>query len=448
MLVFGVPLLVLGFLSGGFAMGAGRWLYYRGRDVVIFGPQLVIHTLGQIVRQSLEFVLSGAAANDAKAVNMAFRTWAGPREDRPLDQYQNLVNLRTVVWGVGLGSLLLNLFALANLDFLNVLLLLPSLMFSVSTLIGPFLMRPKPGKELGAMVWIPKQGGWLASFGFYTLVALLVSLGGWLQRVGILLGLGVFAAVLAAGLKYAPYPPRLRKLTRLLARQLADGGLSAGEARKMANRIVGELGADVERARFELWNTPLTDESKACVLKLIAESLQELLKEPVTDLWIDASARLRFISEWKRSFVLGLFTFMWFLVVPMPGLLVFKAFGGYRIWISPGTLFNLAVIVFGVVLASGIASLLLERWELFGFFRGGLVRSFTQQYQSFRSLAAQAGRLSPVQISYFYAMFTDTQTYLDQRSYAFAWRTLRRLEKALKAAWEFKQPTTGRMDEG
>jgi hypothetical protein len=447
-LPFVVPLVVLGFLSGGFALGMGRWLYYRGRDLVLFGPQLVIHTLGQVVRQSLEFVLSGPAANDAKAVNIPFRTWVGPREDRPLDRYQNLVNLRTVVWGVGLISLLLDLFALANLDFLNVLLLLPSLMFSVSTLVGPFLMPPKAGKHLGSMVWIPKLAGWLASFAFYTLVALLVSFGGWLQRLGILLCLGVFALVLAAGLKYALYSVRLRKITRQLTGQLVDGGLAVGEARKLADRIAGELGGDVKRTALELENAPLTEESRACVLQMVAEYLQEFLKRPVTDLWTENSARLRFVSEWKRSFVLGLFTFMWFLVVPMPGLLVFKALGGYRIWMSPGSLGNLAVIAGGLVLGSGLVSLLLERWENFGLTGSGLLARAKRHYESFQLLANQTGRLSPVQLSYFYAMFTDTQTYLDQRSYAFAWRTLRRLEVALKVAGKSKQPTPGPIDGG
>jgi hypothetical protein len=105
-------------------------------------------------------VLSGASANDAKAVNIAFRAWVGPREDRPFERYQNFVNLRTVVWGVGVLSLLLNLFALANLDFLNALLLLPSLMFSVSTLKGPFVMSPKPGAWMEPRVWVPKICGW------------------------------------------------------------------------------------------------------------------------------------------------------------------------------------------------------------------------------------------------------------------------------------------------
>src|SRR6185369_6062803 len=37
---FGLPLLLAGFLGGGFVLGSGRWLYYRGRDLVLFGPQL------------------------------------------------------------------------------------------------------------------------------------------------------------------------------------------------------------------------------------------------------------------------------------------------------------------------------------------------------------------------------------------------------------------------
>jgi hypothetical protein len=443
LLPFGLPLLVLGFLTGGFALGFGRWLYYRGRDLVLFGPQLVIHTLGQIVRQSLEFVLSGASANDAKAVNIPFRTSVGPREDRPLDRYQNLVNLRTVVWGVGLTSLLLDLFALANLDFLNVLLLLPSLMFSVSTLVGPFVLQPKPGKDLRSMVWIPKLGGWLASFVFYTLVAQLISFGGWLQRLGILFCLGVFALVLAPGLKYALYPLRLRNIKRHLSHQLVEGGLTVDEARKLVAKIAGELGGDVHRTALELEHTPLTEESRARLLKTVVKNLEEFLKRPVTDLWTGDSASQRFVSEWKRSFVLGLFTFMWFFIVPMPGLLVFKALGGYRIWMSPGSLRNLALIACGVVFGSGVASLLLERWENLGLTGSGLLASAKRLYESFQSLANQAGRLSPVQISYFYAMFTDIQTFLDQRSYAFAWRTLRRLEQALKAAGESKQEPTG-----
>src|SRR5204862_362185 len=89
-------LMILGALTGGFAVGLSRWLYTRVRDLLLFGPQLVLHALGQVFRQSLEFVVSGASPEDARSVNMAFRTWAGPREDRPLDRFSSSMNLKTV----------------------------------------------------------------------------------------------------------------------------------------------------------------------------------------------------------------------------------------------------------------------------------------------------------------------------------------------------------------
>jgi len=92
----------------------------------------------------------------------------------------------------------------------------------------------------------------------------------------------------------------------------------------------------------------------------------------------------------------------------------------------------------GVVLASGLISLVLERWEKFGLTRAGLVLCAKAEYQSFESLG-QSGRLTPQQTAYLYAMFTDVQTYFDQRSYAFAWRTLTLIKRALLAASDSKQ---------
>ena len=181
---FAPGLIVLGCLAGGFWVGLSRWLYTRIRDLILFGPQLVLHALGQLVRQSLEFVVSGASPEDAKGVNMAFRAWAGPREDRPLDAFPNFINLKTVIWIAGLLSVVLNLFALANLDMLNVLLLLPSLLFSVSALIGPFILKPRVGRPLGRWVFLPKLLGWLLPFAFFTLVSILVAAGGWLEWCG------------------------------------------------------------------------------------------------------------------------------------------------------------------------------------------------------------------------------------------------------------------------
>ena len=431
---FALPLLVLGFLAGGFVMGLGRWLYYRGRDVMLFGPQLVIHTLGQVVRQSLEFVLSGASANDARAVNIAFRCWVGPREDRPFEGYQNSVNLRTVVWGVGLVSLVLDLFALANLDFLNVLLLLPSLMFSVSTLVGPFLMQPKPGARLGWVVWVPKLLGWLGSFLFYLLAAWLIAGDGWRKWLGVGLCVVCFSRVLLVGLKYVGYARRLQGWVARLTQPMVDGGLAISEAQPLVQHLVRSLGGEMENTRAALQKTALTAERQADVMRSLQDQVWPFLKRPLSDLQAQDLANPRFISEWGRSFVLGLFTFVWFFVVPMPGLLVFTFPGGYRIWNLVSNVFLSAATALGVVFAAGILSLLLEWWEKNRLTGQGLVASTEAQYRSFRSLADQPGRLTPVDTAHLYAMFTDVQTYFDQRSYAYARRTLGQVIQILKAA--------------
>jgi hypothetical protein len=365
------PLIGLGFVAGGFAVGLGRWLYYRGRDMILFGPQLVIHTLGQVVRQSLEFVLSGASADDAKAVNIAFRAWVGPREDRPLEGYQNFVNLRTVVWGVGLTSLALNLFALANLDFLNVLLLLPSLLFSVSTLVGPFVTSPKPGRNLGGWVWIPRLLGWIASLGFYGSIAWFVARGGWLRWFGVLLCALCVIRLLRAGLRYWGYPGRVRRIAESLARHIAAGGLALADAQAMAQRIVHGFGGHAEQTRAALQEAGLAADHQTTALQMVADRLLPELKRPLADMQQAPTARRRFASEFNRAFVLGLFTFLWLFVVPVPGVLVFAAPGGYRFMLPLGGVLAFAGGILGVALTGYAVSLVQER-----FAKSGLARKF------------------------------------------------------------------------
>ena len=86
-------------------------------------------------------------------------------------------------------------------------------------------------------------------------------------------------------------------------------------------------------------------------------------------------------------------------------------------------------------MAAYLVSLALDWGERRRFNGGGLAVRIQTQYQSFRSLAA---RLSPLQISRLYAMFTDVQTYFDQQSYAYARRTLKSIEETVKAAMEPK----------
>ncbi len=424
-------LMVLGCLVGGFADGIGDWLYHRGRDMILFGPQLVIHTLGQVMRQSLEFLSSGASPSDAQGVNIAFRAWAGPREDRPGEGYQSIVNLRTVVWGVGLVSLVLNLFALTRLDFLNVLLLLPSLLFSVSTLIGPFIMHPKRGQHMGWSVWIPKLLGWVASFGLYCLLAWLVAQGGWQLWLGAFLFVSCFARVLAHGLKYFLYPWRLRYLVERLVECMISDGKKAKEAANMAKHIVCDLGAEVRKTSAFLGQAGLSPRAQDLVMHIVQDRLEPFLKKPIRDLTPGRWSDSRFMSECKRSFVLGLFTFLWFFIVPIPGLLVLTVPGGYRATIPLGNLISLTAFALGLVLMGRLTSLFLDWWHRYGWRGRGLVSRIQAQYQRFRTLGAVAGQLSAVQIASLYALFTDAQTYVDQGGYAFARQTLGMIQKEL-----------------
>jgi hypothetical protein len=430
---FAPSLLILGCVVGGFAVGLGRWLYDRGRDIILFGPQLVIHALGQVVRQSLEFVLSGASANDAQAVNIPFRAWAGPREDRPAEGYQNVVNLRTVVWGVGLVALGLNLFALAQLDFLNVLLLLPSLMFSVSALVGPFLMHPKPGRHLRGWAWIPKLLGWTACFACYCLGAWLIGQGGWPARAGLLLLAACFICVARTGLRYLGYPTRLKRATRQLAGRITMAGLDPSTAAELANRIVRGFSGDVEKSKAALLDRGVAPDGAGEAVEWIENRVVPLLRRPMLDLRRGRWANSRLVSEFSRSFALALFTFLWFFIVPVPGLLVFFAPGDYRVTVSLGTLLALGGGILGLILAGWCASLLLEWVDRCGFTRRGLVPLIEEQWWRFQALVRSPGRLTALQTASLYALFTDAQTHFDQRGYACARRTLELIRRILDA---------------
>ena len=102
------------------------------------------------------------------------------------------------------------------------------------------------------------------------------------------------------------------------------------------------------------------------VAGLVRDQVVPWLKRPVTDMQNGRFAQSRFVSEFCRSFALGLFTFLWFFIVPIPGLLVFTAPGGDRIMMPLSTVLEFAGGVVGVVLAWYGVSLLLERWVRHG----------------------------------------------------------------------------------
>jgi hypothetical protein len=240
--------------------------------------------------------------------------------------------------------------------------------------------------------------------------------------------------VLRVGLKYWGYSRRLKSLQDLLARRMASGGMAVLDAQNMAQTIVRGLSGDVEKTRKSLETSGLAADQQSAVVQMVQDKLLPLLRRPLSDLEPRRAANSRFRSEFNRSFALGLFTFLWFFVVPIPGLLVLTAPGGYRLMIPLASVLAFAGIVLGLVVVGYCVSLLLEHLTQSGVRGEGLTGQIESKYRRFQSLAREPDRLTPVQIASLYALFTDVQTYVDQRGYAYAKRTLGLIEQTLDAA--------------
>jgi len=398
------------------------------RDMLLFGPQLVLHALGQIVRQSLEFTLSGASPEDAKGVNVAFRAWAGPREDRPHEGYPNLINLKTVVWGVGFFSLILNLFALLYLDMLNVLLLLPSLLFTVSTLVGPFILKPKPGSRIGQWAIVPRALAWVATFLFYTTVSLLMARRGWMEWAGVALFSGVFVLVLRHGLKYLGYRRKLRRLKQQLVQLIVKSGATLKNPERFVDRAVEQALGNLAKIEQALGQVSLSPESQQSILKFLRDRVVAHLRAPVDEPKRSRLANNRWESEFSRSFVLSLFVMVWFFVVPVPGLFMFTM-GDYRLSIGIWPIVLTIVGLISFTLATAWIARFIEWFDRSGKTQTGLGPLSARAFQQFQRRSLPPGQLSDQEISSTYALFTDMQTYIDQRSYEYAREVLRRIEK-------------------
>jgi hypothetical protein len=441
--------------------------------MVLFGPQLILHTLGQVLRQSLEFVTSGASPEDAKGVNIAFRTWAGPREDRPYETFPGILNLKTVVWVVGFLSLALHVIALSSLDMLNVFLLLPSLLFSVSALVGPFVMTPKAGNSLRAWVGIPKVLGWLSGVAVYLVVSWMVAQGGWIKWLGIILLAALFAFLLGTALRYFGYHRKLNKIKRTLVQLLSSAehaeegsregdftthdenveapspvlpllGERAGvrashpreaaplaEAAALAQQIIQQASIAPEQLASLLEKKSVPVSFRETILKHAHDQLVPLLRSPVADLRNGRFAENRFVAEFNGAFLLSLFMLALFYIVPVPGLFVFTA-SDYRLSFSLGTFFRIVGWIIALALASLWIGQFIEWIRRAGIREQGLKPRIEKAYQRFQALLREPAKLSDQEVSGLYALFTDVQTYLDQRGYAYAARTLGEVEKILR----------------
>ncbi|MCI0747799.1 MAG: hypothetical protein L0Y58_20520 [Verrucomicrobia subdivision 3 bacterium] len=427
---FAPGLITAGFLLGGFFVGVSRWLYTRLRDMLLFGPQLVLHALGQVVRQTLEFTVSGASPQDARGVNMAFRAWAGPREDRPWEGYPNFMNLKTVVWLVGLLSVILNLFALANLDMLNVLLLLPSLLFSASTLLGPFLLRPRVGSPIGKWVLIPKILGWTVAALFYAIVSMLAAREQWLRWIGLAIFVAVFALLLRVGLRFAGYRSRWHRLREKLCQLLSPGLPENTNLRGLADALMQKASDEAQlHATLDRANVPA--ESRGAIFELLARRVAPMLRSAGRHPQAPRPLPLRFVSEFGRSLALALFILVWFFVVPVPGVLVFTA-GAYRFSLNLGAVLQVLAWVIGLIILAAWIGRFVQWLDREGLGTRSLRARFVSIFDRLVGRDSASAKLTPEQFSQAGALLTDAQTYLDQRSLAYARQTFSRIEEILK----------------
>jgi hypothetical protein len=429
---FAPALIISGFLLGGFFVGVSRWLYTRMRDMLLFGPQLVLHALGQVVRQTLEFTVSGASPQDARGVNMAFRTWAGPREDRPWEGYPQFINLKTVIWGVGLLSVVLNLFALANLDMLNVLLLLPSLLFSASALLGPFLLRPRLGAPIGKWTFVPRILGWISAILFYTATSMLIARERWLKWLGVVLFFAVFGLLVRHGLQFLGYRRRWRRLRDQLCAMLKPLLPESTNPRPLAETLMQRAG-DSSQIATALERASIALDHREQLLRFLERQVAPMLRGPVSEHragWISE----RFASEFSRSLALALFILVWFFVVPVPGVLVFTA-GSYRFSMELISVVEIVGWMVAIIIGGAWVGRIIQWLDRAGPGKN-LKARFSDALRKLRHLSSTPEQLPPAEVARACALFTDVQTYLDQRSLAYARQSLSDVESILAKAAE------------
>ena len=272
--------------------------------------------------------------------------------------------------------------------------------------------------------------GWLLPFAFFTLVSILVAAGGWLEWAGFSLFCVLFAVLLMQGLKFALFRRKLRRTRNKLSQLLASAGIPEEERGKECQRIIQQASAGTTQMPSEL--AALPQDRREAIVNFVQQELQPLLKGPVQATETGLSTASRWRSEFSRALVLALFVLLWFFIVPVPGLLVFIA-DEYRFSLRLGTILLLVMGTIGFVLIASWMGRFIQ-WLDEGMGRRALRPRIEKAYQTFQALALVGGKLRAIDVARTFALFTDLQTYMDQRSYAYARHCLALIERNLSRA--------------
>jgi hypothetical protein len=161
-----------------------------------------------------------------------------------------------------------------------VLLLLPSLIFTLSILAGPFLLKPRLGGKVGVVAFVPRVLGWLTSFGIYIALSALVAeeRPAPLGRTGPSFAWS-FALLLYSALRYVLYRPRLRRRTATLARMLAEAGYDPQRGGRTCAQLVSQAGTEPAKAEPILTRNGIPAPSQPAIIAFLEAKIAPLLRK-------------------------------------------------------------------------------------------------------------------------------------------------------------------------
>lgn len=208
---------------------------------------------------------------------------------------------------------------------------------------------------------------------------------------------------------------------------LVQAGVKPQKVEAYAGQLLRLCAADPASVGPELQRVGMLPEQQAPLLAFAQHRLTPLLRAPVLVAARGRLAQSRWVVEFNRAFALALLALFWFFLVPVPALIVFTA-GSYRFTVSlEKLLVGLGWTVAGIIIAESIARAV-QAFQARGFGRSRLSQRF---HACFATLKSLPGDLSGCQCAKAFALLSDFQTYLDQRSYAYADRALRMTERLL-----------------
>jgi hypothetical protein len=338
-----------------------------------------------------------------------------------------------VVWVIGLPFVALSVVALYNLDLLNTLMLLPLLLFSVSTVAGPFLLKPGVGNSMGLGVVLPRMLGWAAALLFYMVLAWCVTVGGLLNWVSAILCVTVLGWLTRATLRYVPFRFHVARYQRQLVALLVGAELEPGPAADLAGQILQQCAGNPAKLKGLLQSVGLDDVVLAKILDLAETKIAPLLRAPNSATpragWFSG----RGWSEFARTHALALFVMFWFFIVPLPARITLSA-SDYHLTFGLGKLLLVGATAIGVILLSAWIGRLMQWRDLVRGRKKGLKSRLEDAFARLQTYLDSSGGLSRLDTAHSFALLTDVQTYLDQRSYAHARNSLGMVEEILNQA--------------